>query len=203
LNYEKSTIYPIGIIITLGYYAFNKENSYFKKVAEPEFIMEQQDIERPETSKEFQELSTKAYEYLQEQQKIAEDRYEIGKYENWFYDQETGYLTFSDGDIAKIKIKYESTGSISKISDTWLWSWGNPHLEDKIKSDILKIKKYGEKHNFEPLTKKKWKADEYDGWEMTAIAAFLMKAKGAYRVPTENTYSFMIFKEIIDLRTEQ
>ena len=43
-------------------------------------------------------------------------------------------------------------------------------------------------------------AEEVDGWEMTAISAYLLKAKGAYRVPTGKTFSFMLFMEIEDLR---
>lgn len=39
-----------------------------------------------------------------------------------------------------------------------------------------------------------------NAWEMTIVAAYLMNAKGAYRVPTEKLYSFMIFKDVIDLR---
>jgi len=131
---------------------------------------------------------------------LTESVYDIGSYENWFYDQRTGLLTFSNDNLKQIEIRYEDVGSISKISDTWLWSWANPHLEEQVKTEILLVKEYGKNNNIEHLTKKKWKADQYDGWEMTAIAAYLMKAKGAYRVPTENTFSFMIFKEIIDLR---
>ncbi len=86
------------------------------------------------------------------------------------------------------------------MSNTWLWSWANPHLEEKIKTKILKVKEYGEKHKIESLTKSKLQANEVDGWEMTAISAYLMKAEGAYRVPTDRTFSFMIFKEVKDLR---
>jgi hypothetical protein len=123
-------------------------------------------------------------------------------YESWYYDQALGELIFSDGDVVKIKIKYETVGSVSKITDTWLWSWANPHLEEKIKTDIIKVKNYGIDNQLELLTKSKWYADQYDGWEMTAISAYLMNAKGAYRVPLDNTYSFMIFKEVIDMRDE-
>jgi hypothetical protein len=199
------TLIIIGLI-SMGLFSCFKKKSELNQTSESELQseikIENQDLTKPEITKEFDDLSSKAYEYLTARQKIMEEKYAIGKYEKWFYDQETGYLTFSDGDIIKIKIKYEEVGSISKTSNTWLWSWANPHLEDKIKTDILEVKEYGEKHNFEPLTKRKWYADEYDGWEMTGISAYLMKAEGAYRVPTENTFSFMIFKEVIDLRTE-
>ena len=165
-------------------------------------LTENQNLEKPERTKEFESLSEKAYEYLNKQQEIMDKKYELGTYEKWFYDQETGLLTFSDGDTVKIKIRYEEVGSISKVSETWLWSWANPHLESKIKTDILKVKEYGKKNNLEPLTKRKFNADQYDGWELTGISAYLMSAKGAYRVPTEKTYSFMIFKEVIDLRNK-
>jgi len=42
--------------------------------------------------------------------------------------------------------------------------------------------------------------DNYDDWEMTGISALLMNTKGAYRVPTDHVFSFMIYKEVIDLR---
>lgn len=177
--------------------------SFFKKTAEQkntEKNVSEESLDTPGETKDFEELSIISYAYLNEQQKEAEEKYGIGKYENWFYDQEKGTLTFSDKGIDKIIIKYEEVGSISKISNTWLWSWANPHLEERIKTEINLVKEYGENHKLEKLIKRKWNADEYDGWEMTAISAYLMQAKGAYRVPTEKTFSFMIYKEIIDLR---
>ncbi|WP_409035712.1 DUF6882 domain-containing protein [Pedobacter africanus] len=61
-----------------------------------------------------------------------------------------------------------------------------------------KVKSYGESRGFKKLIDRKWKADEIDGWEMTAIAAYVLKAKGAYRVPSkdEKLFLFMIFKNI-------
>lgn len=77
---------------------------------------------------------------------------------------------------------------------------GNPHILDKTKSDIVKVKNFWEKHNLEHLTKRKWQADEVWGWEMTSISSYVMQAKWAYRIPWEQVQIFIIFKEIIDLR---
>lgn len=146
----------------------------------------------------FEDLSKKAYEYLYHQQDVCNEVYKVGSYQNWYYDQTTGELTFSDSGINKLIIDYEEVGSLSFRSNTWLWAWANPHLEEKVKSAIGQVRDYGEKRKFERLTNEKWEADEYDAWEMTAIAAYLMKAKGAYRVPTSDSmlYSFMIYKNI-------
>jgi hypothetical protein len=165
-------------------------------------MQENEEWIKPETTENFEELSRKAYEYLNEQQDLCEATYGIAKYESWYYDQHLGELTFSDAGVVKIKIQYEEVGSVSKVTDTWLWSWANQHLEEKIKTDILKVKNFGIENDLQLLTKSKWYADQYDGWEMTAIASYLMKAKGAYRVPLKNTYSFMIFKEVQDMRID-
>ncbi|MEO8711409.1 MAG: DUF6882 domain-containing protein [Parafilimonas sp.] len=146
----------------------------------------------------FEKLSKISYKYLYEQQDICKQEYKIGEYENWFYDQRTGELTFSNNGKTKLLIDYEEVGSVSEVTNTFLWAWENPHLEEKIKSQIIRVKEYGLKRSFEKLITPKWEADQYDGWEMTAISSFLLKTKGAYRVPSiENElFSFMIFKRI-------
>jgi hypothetical protein len=151
----------------------------------------------------FEQLSQKAYAYIQEKQDLANREYKINQKEHWYYDQATGLLTFSDSGVNKIEIPYEEVGSLSFKSNTWLWAWDNPHLEENVKSQIGFVRKYGLKRGFEKLTNPKWNADEYDAWEMTAIAAYLMKAKGAYRVPSSDSslYSFMIYKDIRVLDT--
>lgn len=148
----------------------------------------------------YQSLVEKSYAYLQEQQDICMNEYSLGSYEKWFYDQETGELTFSDGKDVKLRIDYEQVGSVSNISQTWLWAWANPHLDEKVNRRIAKVLEYGKNNEIKKLVERKWAAEEVDGWEMTAIAAYLLKAKGAYRVPTDKTLSFMIFMNIKDLR---
>lgn len=146
----------------------------------------------------FDGLSIKAYAYLNAQQDSVNKIYDLSGYENWYYDQHKGTLTFSNNGIDRLIINYEEVGSLSYKSNTWLWSWANPHVEMRVKSDIEQVRRFGETRNFDRLVNPKWKADEYDAWEMTAIAAYLMKAKGAYRVPSSDSLllSFMIYKDI-------
>ena len=161
--------------------------------------IEEENLDKPNRTLEFEILRKKAYDYLIEQQKIIENTYGIHKYEDWFYDQETGIITFSNSERNEVivELKYEEVGTISLTSETWLWSWANPNSDSKINTEIETVKKYGEVNNIEFLIKSKWLADEYDAWEMTSISAYLMKAKGAYRFPLESTMLFVIYKEII------
>lgn len=146
----------------------------------------------------FDALSKQAYRYLNEQQEICKTTYKMLEYKNWHYDQNSGKLTFSDDDIVKICIDYEEVGSISLTTNTWLWGWANPHVEEKVKTEIARVRDYGTKCQLPKLVEASWIADETDGWEMTAIAAYLLAARGAYRVQNKenNLFSFMIFKNI-------
>src|SRR5438876_6990311 len=122
----------------------------------------------------FDELSKEAYKYLNERQAICEDKYLLSAHERWFYDQETGLIIFYNEDKIILRIKFEAVGSISLISNTWLWSWANNTVLENTKREILRVKAYGEKYELKKLFQDKWDADMYDGWEMTARAAYLL-----------------------------
>jgi len=179
------------ILISMGLFScFSKKDS-------------DNNLVKPEINETFKDLIQTSYDYLNAQQDSCKTLYSLGSYERWDYKQETGLIEFSDSGIVKIRIKYEEVGSISTISKTWLWAWDNESLLPQIKSEIVKLRDFGVQNNYRRLTKPKWYGDEYDGWEMTAIAAKIMKAKGAYRIPTDKLYSFIIFKEIEDLREKK
>ncbi|MGN8058647.1 DUF6882 domain-containing protein [Pedobacter sp. 22163] len=146
----------------------------------------------------FEELSKISCEYLKNQQAHCMEKYKIGKYERWDYDQRTGKLIFSDQGVRKVIIDYEEVGSVSLKSNTWLWAWGNSSIEENVKKEITTIRTYGIKRGFESLLKAKWSADIVDGWDMAAISAYILKAKGVYRTPSHDNklFSFMLFKKI-------
>jgi hypothetical protein len=77
-----------------------------------------------------------------------------------------------------------------------MWSWANSSLLESAKSRIREVRAYGDAHSFLKLACAYWDGGEVDGWEMTAIAAFLLKAKGAYRSPDERGSTFLVMTDI-------
>lgn len=75
-------------------------------------------LSKPEASEEFLYYLTTAHEYLTEQQDLCQEKYGLGTYERWFYNQETGLIEFFNGDTLKLRISYQEVGSISKVSNT-------------------------------------------------------------------------------------
>ncbi len=41
-----------------------------------------------------------------------------------------------------------------------------------------------------------WPAQEEDGWEMAAVAAYLLKAEGVYRSPGGHIFSFLLLTDV-------
>jgi hypothetical protein len=150
------------------------------------------------TDEEFNQIIKESNSYMLEKIDKCVAEYKIGDYKRFDWNQQTGELVWSDSGVPKVIAKVQFVGSISTINNTWLWSWGNPTILADVKKDILKVKAYGEQHHLEKLTTAGWPAEEADGWEMTAIAAKLLEAKGAYRAPNSNGhgFTFLIIKEM-------
>ncbi|RIK81331.1 MAG: hypothetical protein DCC68_08965 [Planctomycetota bacterium] len=130
---------------------------------------------------------------VQEQTKT---RFRLGACERYDWDQEKESLVFSDQGIAKVVAKIQFVGSISTVTNTWLWAWANESVLPGLCERIWQVKAFGEENGYWQLHTSKWEADEIDGWTMTAIAANLLQAKGAYRSPKDNGFTFMIYTQI-------
>lgn len=139
----------------------------------------------------FDALLGDAMEYLQERQAELYARFKLDDYPRWDWNQETAQLIFSEDGRARVVADIEFVGSISTLSGTWRWSWANASILDIAKRRIGEVRAYGDEHRFLRLASACWPAEQVDGWEMTAIAAYLIGAVGAYRPPAEYGWSFL------------
>jgi len=150
----------------------------------------------PARCEAFEGLVEAAAAYLADCQRHLEQEYHLGKWSRYDWSQGTRQLVFSDGGTTKVIAEIQFVGSVSTKTDTWLWAWENDSVDPALVEAILRVREYGETHGFPHLTTPKWSAHESDGWEMTSIAAFLLQAKGAYRTPKENGFTFMIITSV-------
>jgi hypothetical protein len=54
------------------------------------------------------------------------------------------------------------------------------------------VRAFGESESLPASTEAKRPADEHVGWQMTAIAAKVLGAKGAYRFPAEDGFVYLL-----------
>jgi hypothetical protein len=144
----------------------------------------------------FEQLVLDATSYLTARQAALKAEFRLADYERYDWYQETGQLVFSQHGKARVIADIQFVGSVSSASDTWLWAWANESFLETVRADVRKVREYGTDRQFLRLASARWKATEVDGWEMTAVAALLLKTQGAYRSPSERGATFMMLNDV-------
>jgi len=114
----------------------------------------------------------------------------------WDLSQDSGELVFALPDGLKAVCAAQIIGTYNTEDHTWLWAWANSSIEDKLKADSLKVRKYGEDHHIDRLTQPKWVGTEDDAWAMVALAVKLSGEQGGYRGPAGATHVFITFGKV-------
>jgi hypothetical protein len=133
---------------------------------------------------------------LNEKQEFLNERFDLCEHERWDWDQETGEILFSNAGVPAVTARFQFVGTISTVNDTWLWSWSNFSFQSNATMELLKVREFGEARDFANLTIPKWPAAEVSGWEMIAVAASVLDARGAYRTPGETGLMFMLLMDV-------
>jgi hypothetical protein len=122
----------------------------------------------------------------------------IHDYKRYHYDMDQERLVFrhDDGSNPGVVAIMQVVGSTSTKSKTWLWGWANPHVPENATKGTIAVRDFGVKNGISKLIEEKWEATEEDGWEMSAVCNRIMKAKGAYRCPSENGALFLVLTDI-------
>jgi hypothetical protein len=66
-----------------------------------------------------------------------------------------------------------------------------------------KVREFGEANGYEKLTTPFLEADEYTGWEMTAVTEHILDALGAYRFPTDHGFCYLAYRSIEVIRLDK
>ena len=145
---------------------------------------------------EFRELVSDASEYLRARIAQAREEFGIGDFDRYDYDLVTNRFWWSDAGVPKVGACIVIVGSISTVSDSWLWSWANSHFADIQTPSIERVREFGIQNGIPSLTEPKWTADEVDGWEMTAVSARLLESQAAYRSPAPTGALFLLLNDL-------
>lgn len=137
-----------------------------------------------------------AFDYLEKQQQRCREDFRIGQWDRYESDQGTGKVVFLKDDKPEVVADFLIAGTTSHRSGTWLWSWANPNLLPNVAEEMGAVALFGKERGFPKLFEPKWDADDEAGWAMTAAAAFVLEAKGAYRAPWSGGTAFMVFTDL-------
>lgn len=122
--------------------------------------------------------------------------FHISSWPRWDYDLERATITFSEKGVPKVVASIQVVGTTSRAEGTWMWGWANDCLPPNAIKDVKRVREFGQIESIAELIKSELPDDEYLGWGMTAVAAKLLDAKGAYRCPDDNGFTYFVYSSI-------
>ena len=144
----------------------------------------------------FRQLLSDAAAYLRARQEQLGSRYNLAGYARYHWRPETGQLIFSDDGRARVVADVQFVGSVSTRNNTWLWSWANQSILESVRQRVREVRAYGDAHGYLKLAAACWSARQADGWEMSAITAYLIGAAGAHRSSDDRGSSFVVLTDV-------
>jgi hypothetical protein len=131
----------------------------------------------------YLELKQTAFGFFLERNAEMTSHYHFGQWATYVWDMDAATLTFSDKEQPRVVATVEFAGSYARVPKTWMWSWANPSMSGAVTGRMHKVREHGRTHDIVPLYADHWHAPETHAHEMTAVTAYLLGARGAYRVP--------------------
>jgi Family of unknown function (DUF6882) len=135
-------------------------------------------------------------DYSAEKQEAVVREFNLGNWDSWNLNQETGELIFSSGDVPMVVANVEVAGTYSNETKTWLWGWASEYILEKVSSRIGQVALVGKELKHKKLTKRKFPVSEKESWELTNISAYVLKAQMVYRAPTSNGHIYLCVMDI-------
>ena len=82
---------------------------------------------------------------------------------------------------AKVACEVQAVGTAR--AGGWLWAWADDSLPAAAKADAERVRAFGAEHGIEELTSDYLVSDDLEmlAWSLTAVAARVVEAPGAYR----------------------
>jgi hypothetical protein len=124
---------------------------------------------------------------------LCEEEFHIGSWPRWDYGLERGALTFSENGVPRVLAPIQVIGKTSVSGGTWMWGWANESLPSNVTKAVAKVREFGKAANIAELTEAELPDNEHLRWGMTAVAAKLLRAKGAYRCPATNGFVYVTY----------
>lgn len=126
----------------------------------------------------------------------CEQEFHISSWPRWDYEFERGTLTFSQDGVPQVRASIQVIGTTSISGRTWMWGWANESLPANGTKEVAKVRAFGTAEDIPELNEEELPDDEYLGWQLTAVAAKVLGAIGAYRCPDENGFVYVVYTSI-------
>jgi hypothetical protein len=137
-----------------------------------------------------------AFDAFMTKQKQLNDAHRLGEWQRYDYDAAACTLTFSDERGPRLVADIQVVGTIS--DSDWMWGWANESWPEQSTHDMRRVRDFGAENGVEELTSEFLDSDDLPGlgWMLSAIAARVLGAEGAYSAPTQPGAVYLLIRSI-------
>ena len=141
---------------------------------------------------EFPKLLELAYAEVQAGTRDLVNRYSLGDYPSFEFDEPNARLVFVDGS-RRLAVPVQLIGYHFPRESEWQWAWSDPSLSVGITRSARAARAWGEANDIALLTRTHRGAVEDGCWRLSAFAARLTHWPAVYRCPFANRYLYIAF----------
>lgn len=150
---------------------------------------------QPPMEVRLMKLLEEAFGELKAKNEVVDQVFNL-RQSSWSLDQTTCAIRFHNPNGTVASAPFQTIGTINTKDGTWLWAWENPSITEPLRRHALAVRAFGEAQHHELLTTRKFPCDEELAWRLTALAAKLNNAQGAYRAPAGTALLFLTFGKV-------
>lgn len=150
------------------------------------------------TEEEYNLFVDECYDELERKQKILFEKYRIGNFESYWFEQETRILQFKNKEKVELEFEIVCIGTWAHQKNTWLWSWANESLLDERRKEAEVLKELRAETDIEIFEYAMFECDEQMAYEISAVCIRKLNSIGIYRIPGEKSNLFVaLFEKIV------
>lgn len=148
------------------------------------------------TEKEFEIFLNECCKEVQNKQKQLVNECNLKDYTKYVFHQTEKTLEFKNEEGKTLTFDIACIGSWDYTEKVWVWAWANENLTKAIRDEAKEFKKLAQKTGYEIFEKEGFDCEEVVARDLAYMAVQQLKGKGVYRITTEESYLFVVLKDV-------
>ncbi len=148
------------------------------------------------TDEEFDNYLEKACDEHDEKYQFLIDEFGIGSHDSFVVEYENELLQFFKKEKCVVEARILPIASHIPEKSNLVWFWSNRNIPETLREKCSTVKKLYDVTGYDLFKNPSAECDEAMAWEIAAMACKCLNAKGVYRIPHSNLYSYVLITDI-------
>jgi hypothetical protein len=113
----------------------------------------------------------------------------------YHWDTERAEIVFKSKGTVLVRARLQFLGSIAGRPPTWLWGWANDSIPAAATARLVEVRRYGEEHGFDKLTRPEWVPEGEDGHNVMIVSACILGARAFFHDHSSGAALYLVLDQ--------